>query len=1403
MRARFRAWLEETHGGGFELVRHFLFRIFDNEMFSVPGDWHKVAAGLFAIFLSFGIVFLLPYMKRYGIMRGAGLSAEAIHREIRSDELMFIAIAMVLTAVLTAVVWQSLFPTRRDCLALAGLPVSPRQIFLAKSGALLLMFTGFVVALTLPWALMFSGIVGDSRHAGATFAATAGVCIFVFFGLLACQGVLLTILPARLFTQASLLVQGLVFVSSLGLVPLIGRQPTDAVWWPPVWFAGLWEAMVSGSSAVGRAALLAMAIPVALSIVTYLISYKRYRRVLLEGQPVPARERWSGAGSWLLERWIPDPREQAAFSFIWKTLVRSRNHRMILLAYCGIALGAISKGMLDMPLPSLRNEGMYGLVVTLAPLATAMLITVGLRYLFSLPESLQAQWIFQITDREGRLPWFNAVGRFVVWCAIAPVFLISLPASIALFGWLRAVALTLLVFFAALVWFEIAFRKWQKLPFTCSYAAGDTPMVLTLMRYVFASLVISPIGYLILTCSGRPAAFLTLFSFEAAVWWQLRAKRGAFLATAPVVYDGSPHADFVTLDLKPSRNAEPEAITAGPVREASLFSRDALLESRSMIPQEWKDEFEAERAGRSTFLSSVLEDVRFAFRLIQRNPLFAVVVILTLTVGIGINAAVFTVVNGLALRAHVANPDTFVSLITTTRFQGTRRRVSFDEYKAWRDRTSTLRQLAAFAPIGLLMGRDEPVDLNGIAVSCNFFAVDGVDRALVGRLFVEEDCHAAGRTPVALISEGLWRKRFSSSTSFIGRVSQFNNRSVIVIGVVPAGSSLWIGARGVDIWVPYTAMNSIEPGHDALERQDAFWLSLAGRLKTGFSRSAAESEFNVIAQQTDRLHTGRRTAVIATDGSYASYLRVNASGATFMLVAFFFGTFNLVLFLACANVATLMLSRAAARRREIAVRLSLGAPRIRLIRMLVTESLVLAAAAGAISAYLTLHVPKPLFHLVAARAVDFPMQPDWRTFFYIAVVVLVTGVLAGLAPTLESLRVDLTASLKGSSNVLFGSAGGTGMRGILVSAQVALSMVLLVEAGLFVRSEDRALRADPGYAPHRVVVAWLHFPNKSTVATTRARLHGIEQRMIAVPGVRSVAFSYRPPLMRPETIELSPPERKDATQPVDVYTASPGFFETLGIPLLHGREFAESDGSSVIVSQSLAKAFWRSRNPIGQVLTLPSGSAQVVGVAKDIEPMRIGGSDNPPLYQLHSVSAIDNVMSVRFDRGAAAGVRSVREALREVEPDLVPFPMLLQSWIDRITADLWNMVALMAVLGAVGTILATTGIYGAVSFSVNQKRRDLGIRVALGATKWDIIREVFVSGGRPVVRGLVVGLWMSMATAASLHENFTDSIIRIDSGEPLLYGAAMLFLAIGAAAAMWGPARRGATADPLETLRCE
>jgi hypothetical protein len=388
MRTRLRTWLEETHSDNFELVRHFLSGFFDSEGLSVPDEWMKVAAGVVAVLLSAGILALTTYSESFKRMEDAGLSKERIFSAIRTDELTFIGVAMGITALLTSLQWQALFPSRRDCLALASLPVSARQIFLAKFGTLLLVFAVFVLSMNLPWALEFGpATAGHWAHdpgikaAAANFAGMAGGCVFIFFSLLAVQGILLNLLPVRIFARVSLVVQSAVFILTLGALGLFDRQPA-AAWWPPIWFLYLCEWMIQGTRSPG-AALLATAVPGVLSVLAYLLSYHRYRRLLLEGEGAPAASAETGWGaracSWLLEKWIPEPRQQGAFAFIWKTLSRSRTHRLILLAYAGIALGAVTKGAVDMPRPSLKDEGLYGLVVVLAPLGLALLITVGLR----------------------------------------------------------------------------------------------------------------------------------------------------------------------------------------------------------------------------------------------------------------------------------------------------------------------------------------------------------------------------------------------------------------------------------------------------------------------------------------------------------------------------------------------------------------------------------------------------------------------------------------------------------------------------------------------------------------------------------------------------------------------------------------------------------------------------------------------------------------------------------------------------------------------------------------------------------------------------------------------------------------------------------------------------------------
>jgi predicted permease len=1400
-RIRVRAWLGETHSTSFELLRHFLVRFFDNEMVTLPGEWQKVGIGIVAALISAALAALGIYRDRYRHLHA--VSFDIYRQDVRDDLVSFLVLAMAITAMLTILQWQSLFPSLRDCLALAGLPVRPREIFTAKFSALLIIFAIFVVVMTATPSILFAVLTNQHWHENpnafvsmvANFAALGGACTFVFFTLLAIQGILLHLLSAHTFGRVSLAVQAVLFVLTVACLPLTGMQPAHAVWWPPVWFVHLWEAMVVGPGSQARNAILAIAIPAAISCLAYLLSYHRYQRMLLEAQTPAATARSTGLGARLLEWWIPDPREQAAFAFIGKTLFRSRSHRLLLLAYAGAALGWITKGLLDAPPVKLRDEGLYGLTVVLAPIAVAVLITVGLRYLFCLPVALRANWVFQAVQAEDTAAWLTAADRFVLWVGIAPVVLAGLPPAIAVFGLLRGVAATVLGGGAALVFYEYYFGEWRKLPFTSSYLPGKQPVWALVVRGGLASMCLGPLAQLFLWASAEPASFVAVATSLGVLRYRWRTQRWRDWPRAAMVWDEQPPAAVQSLNLRRAID-EDAPLSVGPIRPAERSFGDTLVASRGILPAAWREAITEDAGGARMFWETVWEDLRHGARLIVRNPLLSSVVVFTLAIGIGINASVFTVFNGVALKPHVdRDPASFLRIVPISESNGFPRFVSTSEYNALRERSRSVRQLAAYRVFPALIGDDDATGTPGLSVTCNFFLVEGVDRPILGRLLDAGDCRAPGQAPVAVINETIWRNRFHSDPAIVGRIARINNRSIPIVGVVAERTSLWV--QPVGIWIPYTAQPFFDVDRNFFQEQ-VTWLQLAGRLNTGQTRTTARTEFAVLLRQLDALEPGRRTAVATTNGSWMEEFELRASARSLFLTAFFVGAFHLVLLIACANVATLLLSRAASRRREIAVRLSLGAPRIRLVRMLVTESVLLAALAGAASVWALYHVPRPLFRFLAPTAPQIPLPPDWHIFTYVAVVVLLTGIASGLAPALESVRVDLAATMKSSGTA---GAGGSQVRGWLVSAQVAMSMVLLVEAALFGHSENSTLNADPGYQPRSVVVAPMVLAAHAAEGA-RGRLERIAARMRALPGVRGVTFSDDLPMIDHITVDVRLPSRPDAIQPIDLYSASADFMSTLGVVLVRGRDFETSDFGAVIIPESLERAFFRRQSAVGRTITLPQGSVRIVGVARDISPMRFGGSDNPPVWVGGLTHPNRTFMSVRFASPALASAPAVRAAIREIDPNLVVIARNLQSWIDLVTADLWNAVTLIVILGLVATVLAATGIYGAVSFTVNQRTRDLGIRVALGATRTDIVREVFAMGGRPVIKGLLIGLWISVAMAAGLRANMRGRI-QIDSANPVVYGAAVLLLGLAAVIAMIGPAHRGSSADPLDALRCE
>ncbi len=735
MKARVRAWLDETHGAQFELVRHFLGSFFDSEMVSTPGEWTKVAVGAFAALVSVGVLILPLYWQRYNHLLSDASSAVEYRQGIRDDIEMFAAVAMWITALLTAIQWQSLFPSLRDSLALAGLPVKPVQIFRAKFTALLLMFGALALTLAGPTALLLAAAsAGRWRenpsaavNVAAAFLAIAGGCAFVFFGLMALQGLLLNVLPARWFGSVSTAVQGLVCIVTLGILPFLGRQLAGPAYWPPNWFLGMWTAIIGADDADGRKALLAMGLAAAIAVLSYLASYHRYRRVVLtewgsKKIPGPATlPAWTfrsvlcppgrawigmktraaqdvgptppdtlrplskfcrqanrptgasaadqgvrptigvfkGVSATVLEWWIPDPREQAAFAFIWKSLARSRNHRLVLWAYGGIALGCMMNGLSGSTEGLHASAGSLRYAAVLGPLTGAIFVVAALRYLFSLPLELRANWVFRMTEKAGRASWLRAVARFVVCCGIVPVFAFTLPLAAAVLGLAPALKASALGFTLAMGVFEAIFRGWRKLPFACSYLPGKRSLMATLRPYLLALAGLAAVGRLFLYCLDESTAFLAVEIFLAAAWWRLRKKRVDEWSDRDLCYEEARDPDVMSLGLEADRDSTLEHSVAIPAPAHDLFSGSFVASRRAFT---WFEDT-GEGSGARFWLETLFEDIRYGFRLIRRSTALSTVLVLTLTMGIGMNVGMFSLINAVVFRARVDHPESFVTVI--------------------------------------------------------------------------------------------------------------------------------------------------------------------------------------------------------------------------------------------------------------------------------------------------------------------------------------------------------------------------------------------------------------------------------------------------------------------------------------------------------------------------------------------------------------------------------------------------------------------------------------------------------------------------------------------------------------------------------------------------------------------
>lgn len=803
-------------------------------------------------------------------------------------------------------------------------------------------------------------------------------------------------------------------------------------------------------------------------------------------------------------------------------------------------------------------------------------------------------------------------------------------------------------------------------------------------------------------------------------------------------------------------------------------------------------------------LNSTLQDLRYAFRALLKHRNFTVAALLTLALGIGINTGIFTLLYSVAFRPlPVKDPDSVVSVFQTfegefsRQVEGNVELLSYPEYLNYRDRVNGVNGLIASADTGLYLGNDNVERINGLLVTDNYFSLLGGTSAL-GRTFFDKECQAPLQCPFAVISHDFWQRRFGSDRNVIGSSLTLNRQNFTIIGVAARdfrGAEISVP----DVWIPVTMEPAVKPDSKLLPLPNCSWLTVFGRLKDGVSIQQVQAEMQLVAAQMDHEYPGRRSVVNVMPGSYLNSPEARSQGTPIAILVI--AAVALVLLIACANVSNLMLARAAARRKEIAVRLALGASRWKLIRLLLTESLLLAILGGAAGLLLAFWIPPIVLSAMPDLGLDINLRPNTTVFAYAFLISLITGVVFGLAPAIESTKSNLIVALRttGSRPRVTRSH----LRNLLVIGQVAVSLVLLIGAGLLVRGLQQAQSADLGFDQKNLLVVSVDQGSQDEARMETLNTQ-ISERLKVLPGVESVSLAGVVPFagVRETPIEIEATSGASALS-ANSNIVSPEYFRTLGIPILRGRVFSEADAlsgqSTAVISQAMANRFWPGADPIGKRFKESGGTSyEIIGVAADISSKRVGQLDGPLFYSPASPRDLTGLSFVLRTNGNQAA-SAVRELGRSLDKDAVVTVEPLEENVrrmlepERIGAWFAGTVSLLALL------IAATGIYGMLSYHVAERTSEIGIRMALGAQRRNVLLLIVSDGMKLAGIGAAIGV----VAAIALTKVMNTLLFGVVSTDAVTFSAVSIGALAVAFFACYIPARRATKVDPLVTLRNE
>jgi predicted permease len=805
--------------------------------------------------------------------------------------------------------------------------------------------------------------------------------------------------------------------------------------------------------------------------------------------------------------------------------------------------------------------------------------------------------------------------------------------------------------------------------------------------------------------------------------------------------------------------------------------------------------------------------------MLAKDPGLTAVVVLTLALGIGVNTSLFLVVYSLALRPlPVKDPASVASVYEEFRghysrgVYGMPNLLSYPEYVNYRDGNHVFSGLAAYADVSLSLAGSTGQAVAGLLASCNYFGVLGADVAR-GRGFSPEDCRTPGAGWVAVINNGFWKSHFASDPAVLGKTLTLNRQVFTVVGVTASnfgGTELQVP----DVWLPLTVAPQLLP--DGFEDRNwpavanVSWLNVVGRLNPGVSHRRAEGELGVLAHQVDENYPGRQTIVMVNLGAYLNDPESRGRGA--WVAAAILALAGFILVIACLNVMNLLLARATTRHQEIGIRLALGVSRMRLVRQLLTETILLALLGGTASVVVARWLPPLLVGAVPEMQMGphVDLTPNFAILTYAFLASLVAAVVCGLAPALQAMKLELVSALKEEGSPVSHGLGRSRLRSSLIVAQVAGCTVLLVAAGLLVRGLRHAQSTSPGFITKNVTVVSLDLANQGYDETRAdAFERELHDRLAAAPGVAGVARSAAIPwvtsYMTGVTIPGSNPDGSSQTVWGNIVSAD--YFQTMGIHLLRGRTFTEQEAQTrgavpAIISAAMARRFWGDTDPVGKEFLSSRTSFQVLGIAPDVQNSHLGRTDGPFFYGADAPgSALDAKIFVRTSGDASVVQAAVPQLTRQIDANVIASTETLEQALEKTLAPSRTLALLVTVLGILAMVLAVVGVWGIVAYAASQRTHEIGIRKALGAHPRDILTLLLHEGAKLAAIGLAVGLALGAAASQLLFA--AGLLFGLSALDPTTYLATAIAFVSVTLVACYLPARRAMQVDPMVALRHE